>query len=64
MFKALGRKKMKKKKMAFGLLVAFCMSLGFLAFSSAEDNPPPKCEKCYRGPDGKIKCEAVECPKK
>ncbi len=55
---------MKKKKMAFGLLVAFCMSLGFLAFSSAEDNPPPKCEKCYRGPDGKIKCEAVECPKK
>lgn len=54
------------KNRIFTLTLIF--TLGFLfSFSSflsaADNNPAPKCEKCYRGPDGKMKCETVPCPK-
>ncbi len=63
MFKFLGDN-MKHKTFTLSLLLA--LNLVFLPiFSSqaADKNPPPKCEKCYRGPDGKMKCESVPCPK-
>lgn len=47
-------------------LVAFSIlgfSLGSLA-QADDKNSPPKCEKCYRGPDGKMKCDPVPCPGK
>lgn len=39
--------------------------LGVVGLSTAKAAPGggAKCEKCFRGPDGKIKCEPVPCPK-
>lgn len=50
---------------ALTLILGFSFSFVLLpSFAQAkEESPPPKCEKCYRGPDGKIKCDPVECPK-
>jgi hypothetical protein len=58
--------KLNKKKgyrlVALGALLSFSF---FALPLKAQPKPasPPKCEKCYRGPDGKIKCEPVPCPK-
>jgi len=48
--------------LVFSLLFGF--SLFFVSLTAkAQGTSPPKCEKCYRGPDGKIVCEPVACPK-
>jgi hypothetical protein len=49
--------------MALGALLSF--SLFVLPLQAQPNKPPspPKCEKCYRAPDGKIKCDPVPCPK-
>jgi hypothetical protein len=31
--------------------------------SSSNHSSAPRCEKCYRGPNGKIQCDPVPCPK-
>jgi len=52
------------KNKIFTLSLAFLLAFIYSFSSLAKDNnPPPKCEKCYRGPDGKMKCESVPCPK-
>ncbi len=48
------------------LSVAAIALLGFSvgSFLQADDKGTAKCEKCYRGPDGKMKCDPVPCPGK
>jgi len=53
------------KNIAYSL--ALFAVLGLLGASTGFSQPKgasaPTCEKCFRGPDGKIKCEKVPCPK-
>jgi len=56
---------MKNKYITLSLLgMAFALVFASPLRAQDNNNPPPKCEKCYRGPDGKMKCESVPCPKK
>ena len=53
--------KLLKKISALAVILSV---LGVVGISSAQAQPGgSKCEKCFRGPDGKIKCEPVPCPK-
>ncbi|MBF0492794.1 MAG: hypothetical protein HQM15_08440 [Deltaproteobacteria bacterium] len=55
-----------KKKIVFTLafLSLLALPLRFVQAEGSKDKKAPKCEKCYRGPDGKIKCDPVPCPVK
>ncbi|MBL7686221.1 MAG: hypothetical protein JNK65_09355 [Deltaproteobacteria bacterium] len=52
-----------KKWISSLLLLTSIFTFSALTFAG---DPPAKsqCEKCYRGPDGKIKCDPIPCPKK
>lgn len=55
---------MKKKVMlVLSLLTVFLLPLSSINAQEKGDKKA-KCEKCYRGPDGKIVCEQVACPDK
>ncbi len=55
---------MKNKIFTLSLAAIITAAFAVMAPVKADNNPPPKkCEKCYRGPDGKMKCETVPCPK-
>ncbi len=59
------RQKIFVKIIIFLIIISFLIT-GLIAFAADKKNPAPapkpKCEKCYRGPDGKIHCDPVPCP--
>ncbi len=46
------------------IFFSFAILLSLVSWAHAQGQPAPKCEKCYRGPDGKVVCEPVPCPDK
>ncbi|MFO1518469.1 MAG: hypothetical protein U1F57_02200 [bacterium] len=46
---------------AFAVLTVLSVAAGAV-FAGPSGPVKSKCEKCYRGADGKIKCDPVPCP--
>lgn len=50
--------------LSLSFLMLILAPLSSVQADEAKDKKAPKCEKCYRGPDGKIVCEQIPCPEK